>query len=124
MVRRQTLLDAVGRHHGTVAVPRALPLGSEEDVRARLPFVVAYGDREVRLVELAGEIVAHTTVCPHRGGPLAATAVEAGRVTCPWHGYRFDIVTGTNADGRACRLDPAPKVAIDPNTREVILLAG
>ncbi len=123
MVRRQTLLDAGARRGAILEPAPSLSLGRETAVRARLPFVVAYGGRDVRLVDLAGEIVAHTTVCPHRGGPLDGTTVEAGCITCPWHGYRFDVVTGTNTDGRACRLDPAPKVAIDPNTCEVVLLA-
>jgi len=144
MVRRQALLDAAARraragvagdgaaaHRGrelvggagtlTSAAPPSLILGHEDAVRARLPLVVAFGDDEYRLVEVAGEIVVHTTVCPHLGGPLAERQLDGGTITCPWHGYRFDVRSGANVDGRPCRLAAAPRVAIDPTTREVSL---
>jgi nitrite reductase/ring-hydroxylating ferredoxin subunit len=33
-------------------------------------------------------------ICPHQGGPLAEGLVEGTMVTCPWHGWQFDIPTG------------------------------
>ena len=42
--------------------------------------------------------------CPHLGGPLDEAPVEEGCLTCPWHGYRFDVRTGQSADGRGLRL--------------------
>ena len=40
--------------------------------------------------------------CPHKGGPLADGIVADRCVTCPLHGWRFDLETGeaTNADAR------------------------
>ena len=58
-----------------------------------------------RTVALDGAAVTFGTVCPHRGGPLDAVAVEDGCIACPWHGYRFDVRTGASADGRGLRLD-------------------
>jgi len=60
-----------------------------------------------RVVELDGARVRHATVCPHLGGPLDAALVDGGCVRCPWHGYRFDLRTGRNLDGRALRLETA-----------------
>jgi hypothetical protein len=51
------------------------------------PREVVLGDRRVRF----------RPVCPHRGGPLEDAPVEEGCVTCPWHGYRFDLATGAGA---------------------------
>jgi nitrite reductase (NADH) small subunit len=39
--------------------------------------------------------------CPHRGGPLADGLVADACVTCPLHGWRFDLRTGAEAAGRA-----------------------
>ena len=39
--------------------------------------------------------------CTHKGGPLADGLVGAGTVTCPFHGYRFDLATGC-AVGHDC----------------------
>lgn len=117
MVRRHAVLDAEAAPGDDAG--RDATLGHEDEVRARLPFVVKLGAREVRLVALGDAIVAHATVCPHRGGPLAAAPVENGAVTCPWHGYRFDLRTGANTNRRSCRLDPPAHVTIDPSTRIV-----
>jgi nitrite reductase (NADH) small subunit len=33
-------------------------------------------------------------VCPHQGGPLGKGALTGCVVTCPWHGWQFDVRTG------------------------------
>jgi phenylpropionate dioxygenase-like ring-hydroxylating dioxygenase large terminal subunit len=57
-----------------------------------------------REVELNGHRVRFHPVCPHRGGPLEDAAVEDGCVTCPWHGYRFDLATGAGVGSCHLRL--------------------
>ena len=63
------------------------------------------GAREVSVDGIRSRIA---TVCPHLGGPLDDAPIEAGCITCPWHGYRFDVRTGESADGRRLRLRCAP----------------
>lgn len=58
---------------------------------------------ERRAVEVDGATLRHSTICPHLGGPLDGAVVD-GCVTCPWHGYRFDVRTGCSADGRRLSL--------------------
>ncbi len=38
--------------------------------------------------------------CPHQGLPLAAEPDEQGLITCPWHGYRYEVRTGRCRPGR------------------------
>lgn len=33
-------------------------------------------------------------ICPHAGGPLGKGTLQSGIVTCPWHGWQFDVETG------------------------------
>ena len=33
-------------------------------------------------------------ICPHQGGPLAEGERCGIVVTCPWHGWQFDVTTG------------------------------
>jgi hypothetical protein len=61
-----------------------------------------------RDVVVDGRALRHATVCPHLGGPLDDAPVTDGCITCPWHGYRFDLRTGRSADGRGLRLETAP----------------
>jgi hypothetical protein len=53
-----------------------------------------------REVEIDGVACRFSTVCPHLGGPLDDAVVDRfGAVTCPWHGYRFDVRTGRRVTG-------------------------
>lgn len=42
------------------------------------------------------EFFAVNAVCPHRGGPLEQGSLNQNVVTCPWHGWQFDVKTGTS----------------------------
>jgi nitrite reductase (NADH) small subunit len=52
------------------------------------------GDRIVALYNVGGEFHALDGVCPHQGGPLGKGRLEGCIVTCPWHGWQFDVQTG------------------------------
>ena len=53
-------------------------------------------DRIVALFNVAGEIHALDGICPHQGGPLGKGTLESCIVTCPWHGFQFDVTNGQN----------------------------
>lgn len=55
-------------------------------------FVVE--DRIVALFNVAGTYYALDGVCPHQGGPLGQGELCGHVVTCPWHGWQFDVRTG------------------------------
>ena len=55
--------------------------------------VVADG-QELALFNVDGKFFATDNVCPHQGGPLGEGMLEGTVVTCPWHGWRFDVCTG------------------------------
>lgn len=46
------------------------------------------------LVAVAGEVVAVESWCPHLLAPLFQGSFHGGRVTCPWHGWVFDLKNG------------------------------
>jgi len=43
---------------------------------------------------VGGEVRVLSGVCPHAGGPLGNGAIDAGTITCPFHGWEFDSATG------------------------------
>lgn len=49
---------------------------------------------EVALFNVDGKIFAIENECPHMGGPLGEGDVEGCIVTCPWHGWQFDLHDG------------------------------
>lgn len=55
---------------------------------------VVIEDRIVALYNVGGKFHALDGVCPHQGGPLGKGRLEGCVVTCPWHGWQFDVTTG------------------------------
>jgi nitrite reductase/ring-hydroxylating ferredoxin subunit len=66
--------------------------------------------REYQLRAIAGELVAHSSICPHLLGPLTDVDLSSGTVRCPWHGYEFDLTSGECIfpPQARCVLAPAP----------------
>ena len=40
------------------------------------------------------KISAVSNVCRHQGGPLGEGKIVDGCITCPWHGFQYDVRTG------------------------------
>jgi len=55
---------------------------------------VQVGGKPVALANVAGTFYAINGTCLHRGGPLGQGVLEGTVVTCPWHGWQFDVTTG------------------------------
>ncbi len=53
-------------------------------------------DRVIALFNVAGTVYALDGVCPHQGGPLGQGELYGAVVTCPWHGWQFNVETGQN----------------------------
>ena len=51
-------------------------------------------ERMIALYNVEGAIYALDGVCPHQGGPLGKGALSGCIVTCPWHGWQFDVRSG------------------------------
>lgn len=71
--------------------------------------VVQVAGREVLLLRMKGVVYACETECPHQYAPLqGAVLKEPGRLSCPRHGYRFDLTTG------ACEGHPELQLEVYP----------
>lgn len=66
------------------------------------PF--SLGHYDVAIFNIDGEFYALENVCPHQGGPLADGWLEGPNVTCPWHGWCFDVRTGKMTLGDFARV--------------------
>jgi nitrite reductase (NADH) small subunit len=52
------------------------------------------GGQSVALAHVDGKFFAINNVCLHRGGPLGEGELDRQVVTCPWHGWQFDVTSG------------------------------
>lgn len=48
----------------------------------------------VALFNVDGVFYALDGVCPHQGGPLGQGELNGCVLTCPWHGWQFNVRTG------------------------------
>ena len=62
------------------------------------------GGTPVAVFNAGGELHACRNVCPHRGGPVGEGDFDGTLVTCPWHGWQFDVRTGVNPAMPAAKL--------------------
>ena len=65
-----------------------------DDVPAGRGKMVGVGGKHIALFNVGGNYYAIDDTCTHKGGPLSAGEVKGGKVTCPWHGATFDLITG------------------------------
>ncbi len=61
--------------------------------------VVVDGDI-VAIFRDGGQLYAIDGMCAHQGGPLADGTVAAGCVTCPWHGWQYELRSGIQTINR------------------------
>jgi nitrite reductase (NADH) small subunit len=74
------------------------------DVPVGQGLVVQAGDRTLALFNVAGAYHAIDNVCPHRGGPMGDGDLDGRLAICPWHGWRWDVTTGANANNPAVKI--------------------
>ncbi len=78
-------------------------LGLVEQVPLGQGHCFVVGGEEVAVFRSrAGKLFAIQNRCPHRQGPLSEGIVGEGKVVCPLHGHKFDLVSGQGSDGHEC----------------------
>jgi nitrite reductase/ring-hydroxylating ferredoxin subunit len=107
MVERQRQLD---RRIDSAPAAQVQVVGRRDGTA--LPRMVDFRGHEFWLVDGATGVRAYAARCPHQLGPLPAEPAADGTVTCPWHGYRFDVATGACLGDSPCRLPPPPTVHV------------
>ncbi|MBI4559303.1 MAG: Rieske 2Fe-2S domain-containing protein [Candidatus Hydrogenedentes bacterium] len=61
-----------------------------------------HGYERIAVYRVNGSYYAIGDTCPHAGGPLSEGFLDGTTLTCPWHGWSFDLCTDAGDDG-ACR---------------------
>ena len=67
-----------------------------DDVAPGSGKVVVANGRALALFNVDGSFYALDNTCLHRGGPVGEGDLEGVVVTCPWHGFQYDVTTGRN----------------------------
>jgi nitrite reductase (NADH) small subunit len=83
-----------GRGWETLEMPRFVKMATLDELPPGAAKEIEYEGRVYAIFNADGVISAIDGICPHQGGPLADGALSGTTVTCPWHGWQFDVQTG------------------------------
>lgn len=82
---------------------RRIRIASEAELGEGSAKVIQAEDRALALFKVEGRCYALANACPHKGGPLGEGTLKDHVVTCPWHGWNWDVRTGANVRNPALR---------------------
>src|SRR5436853_5251646 len=61
--------------------------------------------RQVAVFNVGGHFHAIDHRCAHQQGPLGEGDLEGCVVTCPWHGWTYDVTTGASPDAAEAKVE-------------------
>ncbi len=75
-------------------MPEFVKMATLDDLSPGEAREVEHDGQIYALFNVDGVISVIDGICPHQGGPLAEGELEGTIVSCPWHGWPFDVRTG------------------------------
>lgn len=66
-----------------------------DDLPAGRPLLVETQGARVVLSRVHDDVFACSDRCTHQGGPLSEGRLYGTRLSCAWHGWTFDLASGT-----------------------------
>lgn len=73
-------------------------VGKAKDIPRGEGRVFEVNGRQIAVFNCDGAFYAIDNKCEHQGGPLADGDIDGTTVTCPWHGWVYDVTTGASED--------------------------
>src|SRR5438132_6015888 len=83
------------RRRANRSLARFVRVAEKSDLTDGSGKVVNVDGRSIALFRVKDEYFALANVCLHRGGPLGEGSLNGSTITCPWHGWKFDVRTGS-----------------------------
>jgi nitrite reductase (NADH) small subunit len=85
-------------------MPDFVKVATTEEIPSGQGKVFELNGNQIAVWNLNGNFIAFQNVCPHRGGPVGEGEIEGNIITCPWHGWQFDLVSGSSPINPAAKL--------------------
>lgn len=64
------------------------------DVKPGQGTIAEVGGKSLAVYNVDGEFHVMDNTCCHKGGPLGDGELDGTTVTCPWHGWQYDVTNG------------------------------
>ena len=91
-----------------------IKVASKNEIQSGRGKVVDLNGKEIAVLNDNGKFFAIENTCAHMGGPLGEGNCSKETVTCPWHGWTYNLKTGKNTFNEEIKLN-VYEVKIDKN---------
>lgn len=79
-----------------------IKIGEFTKVNESKPTQVAIDGLDLVIYKLSGELFVINNSCPHQHAPVLAEGIREGyALTCPLHGWTFDLKSGKSTNGQS-----------------------
>ena len=82
-----------------------IEIGKKEEFQEDTGTLIEKEGKQIAVFNKNGKLFAIDHVCLHKGGPLAEGFVDDNTVTCPWHGWQYNIETGECLTSQGMKLN-------------------
>ena len=86
----------------------AVRVAGTADIAPGSGTTVVAGGKSLAVFNVDGNYYVVDNECVHRGGPVGEGELEGNIVTCPWHGWTYDVKTGKCVNNPAACLKSYP----------------
>jgi len=76
-------------------MPNYVRVAGTADVAPGAGIVATANDKEYAVFNVDGTFYVIDNTCKHRGGPLGEGELDGDTITCPWHGWQYNVKTGS-----------------------------
>lgn len=66
----------------------------KSELQAGMGKTVDVDGHQIAIYNVDEKFYAIDNACLHKGGPLGEGDLSGKQVTCPWHGWEYDVTTG------------------------------
>jgi len=88
-----------------VTKPRFQVVARVDEIAPGTTACVQVGEVELALARVGDDFYATQAHCIHLQGPLCEGRLEGHVLSCPWHGWQYDLRSGENEFDRAIVLE-------------------
>jgi NAD(P)H-dependent nitrite reductase small subunit len=94
-------------------MPRHIKVSILSDFPAGTSKILSLGGIGLAVFNIDGRLYAIRNRCPHEGGPVASGALKGTLITCPRHGWQFDLRTGQSTNRQSFSVKTYPVTVKD-----------
>lgn len=71
-----------------------LPIAQVEEIPPNTIYALSVQGKELAIIRHGDQIECFENACPHQGAPLTEGTLHGDTLTCPWHGWTFQLPDG------------------------------